>query len=342
LKFASLFTGAGGFDLGLEQAGLTPVFQCEFEKNCQSVLRKHWPDVHLEEDVRNARGDFLRELGTDVLTGGFPCQDLSMAGHRKGLDGDRSGLWFEFHRIIKEAGSIKFILIENVCGLLSSNEGRDMAVVLRGLEELGYEWEFRVLNSAYFGIPQRRRRVFICASLPDTGDRSRYEILLKQASLSRDPKEDKGQKSTYTQELRDSIRSGTPIPGPKAFMQDFSEQLNYVNGHGQVTTTLMSCSSGHVANYVHHDIVPTLNASGAGTARTGGQAAEQYFFVGSPARRLTPRECERLQGFPDDWTLTSDSGSIIADSHRYKMMGNAVSVPVAKWIGERLLEAVAK
>jgi len=177
VKVGSLFSGVGGFDLGLESAGHEVVWQVEFDKQCRSVLRRHWPKAQLHEDVNDVGSDELARV--DLICGGFPCQDLSVAGKREGLAGERSGLWWQFHRIIGEL-TPRWVLIENVPGLLSSNEGRDMRVVTRGLEEHGYGWTYRVLDSQYFGVAQRRRRVFIVGHL---GSFCPPEVLLEPESL---------------------------------------------------------------------------------------------------------------------------------------------------------------
>jgi DNA (cytosine-5)-methyltransferase 1 len=334
MKVASLFTGVGGFDLGFEQAGHEVVYQCENDPKAQEILKKHWPDIHLETDVKNAKGNILRELGTQILTAGFPCQNVSVAGNREGLEGDKSRLFFEVLRIIKEARNIPYIVIENVPGLLSSNKGRDMETVIKGLEECGYQVEYRIFDSQNFGVPQRRRRVFIVGR-PTTG---RFgcgpQILFESEGLHRDSTQGE---EVETPNSRDA-RKSTGDSGPRI-------------------------------------VAPTLNASGAGTSRPGGQGAELGFYVVAfqpgnltrkaganpnsevfptlgaatlgdqaphvakgqvvgtlcnPPRRLTPIETERLQGFPDNFTEG------VADTHRYRFMGNAVTVPVAKWIGEQI------
>ena len=128
---------------------------------------------------------------------------------------------------------------------------------------------------------------------------------------------------------------------PAIFQQNTRDEVRYVNGDGQLAGALAAHPGAKQQNYVttHHPIAPTLNASGAGTSRPGGQGAEPGFYVGSIPRRLTPTECERLQAFPDDWTRYAEDGSEVADTHRYRMMGNAVTVSVAEWIGHRLRRA---
>jgi DNA (cytosine-5)-methyltransferase 1 len=164
-KVASFFAGIGGFDLGFERAGMEVVFQCEINKFGQSILRKHWPNVPIFSDIKDVKP---KDLSKDISLwcGGFPCQDLSVAnqGKRKGLEGERSGLFYEFTRLVKERKP-KWLVLENVPGLLNSHNGEDFRCVLEELDKLGYGVSWRVLDAKYFGTPQRRRRVYIVASL---------------------------------------------------------------------------------------------------------------------------------------------------------------------------------
>ena len=168
----SLFAGVGGFDLALERAGVKVVASVEWDKKAQDVLRRHFPESTIFGDISGVTGEQLIAAGFEprngIITGGFPCQDLSVAGRRAGLGGSRSGLFWEICRLLDETRAQNFIL-ENVPGLLSSNEGADMAVVLEALVERGYRIAYRVLDAKHFGVPQRRRRVFIVGSLGDRG-----------------------------------------------------------------------------------------------------------------------------------------------------------------------------
>lgn len=164
MKVASFFSGIGGFDLGLERAGMEVVFQCEKDTFAQKVLRKHWPNVILKEDINDVSADDVPE--SDLWCGGFPCQDLSLAnqGKRKGLIGERSGLFYKYVELISRRKP-RWVIIENVPGLLNSHSGNDFRVVIESLDELGYCVSWKVLDAKFFGTPQRRRRVFIVGSL---------------------------------------------------------------------------------------------------------------------------------------------------------------------------------
>ena len=168
MRVASFFSGIGGIDLGLENAGMEVAFQCEILTFGQQVLKKHWPGVQLEKDITKVTGQDIPTV--DVFAGGFPCQDLSLAnqGKRKGLEGSRSGLFYKYAELIEEKHP-RWVFIENVPGLLNSAQGGDFRVVLSTLDELGYCVAWRVLDAKFFGTPQRRRRTYIVASLGTPG-----------------------------------------------------------------------------------------------------------------------------------------------------------------------------
>lgn len=157
LKVGSLFSGAGLCDLGLDWAGFEHAWFCEVDPFCQAVLRRHWPSVPIYNDVSTLNGNSIQRV--DVLVGGFPCQDVSGAGKRAGINPKtRSGLWYEFKRVIEEMQP-KYVIIENVRGLLSLG----IEDVLQGLAEIGYDAEWEVLAAAALGAPHHRERVFIVA-----------------------------------------------------------------------------------------------------------------------------------------------------------------------------------
>ena len=210
----SLFAGVGGFDLALERAGIQVVASVEWDKNAQNVLRKQFPNAQVFGDIQGVSGEQLRAAGFNpengIITGGFPCQDLSVAGKRAGLAGSRSGLFWQICRLLDETTTQTFIL-ENVPGLLSSNNGRDMAVVIEALVERGYRIAWRVLDAQYFGVPQRRRRVFIVGCLGNQG-RSPEEILAiaegRAGYLAKSNEKRKDTAGATARSIDDSSRAG--------------------------------------------------------------------------------------------------------------------------------------
>jgi DNA (cytosine-5)-methyltransferase 1 len=164
LTGVSLFAGIGGFDLAMQRQGVKVVASVEIDKRCNQVLAQHFPDVKQFTDVTEVKGEDLINAGftpsKGIITGGFPCQDLSVAGKRAGLVGQRSGLFWEIARLVEETQT-EYFIIENVPGLLSSNNGKDFGVVIGTMADLGYSLSWRVLDAQYFGVPQRRKRVFI-------------------------------------------------------------------------------------------------------------------------------------------------------------------------------------
>lgn len=303
MRTLSLFSGIGGFDLGFERAGMTVVGVCEIDKHAQKILQRHFPDATLHDDVRKvhyARGS------VDLICGGFPCQDLSVAGKRRGLEGERSGLWFEFARVIDETEP-QWVVIENVPGLFSSDGGRDFAVIIQWLAKRGYGVGWRLLDSQGFGLAQRRKRVFIVASF---GYKRGCTLLLEPESVRWDSATRRGERQGDTRAVAKCLTAhGQRIDYESETMIPF---LLWESTHGDDPVRLCS----------NQNLSPTLPAR----MGTGGNNVP---LIG--VRRLTPTECERLQGFPDGWT----SGQ--SDTHRYKQLGNAVSVPVAEWIGRRIM-----
>jgi len=171
MRVLDLFSGIGGFSLGLERAGMKTVAFCEIEPFCRKVLRKHWPEVPIYEDVRELTAGRLRDdgIGVDVICGGFPCQDISVAGKGAGIEGERSGLWKEYARLIGEIRP-RFVIVENVAALL----GRGLSRVLGDLTEIGYDAEWHCIQAADVGLPHYRDRVWILA----------YPTASRQATLS--------------------------------------------------------------------------------------------------------------------------------------------------------------
>ena len=159
-RVLDLFSGIGGFSLGLEQAGMETVAFCEIDPFCQGILRQHWPDVPIYGDVTTLKGADIGKV--EVICGGFPCQDISTSGKRKGIEGARSGLWAEYHRLIGEIQP-QYAIVENVRNLLSGEGGQWFAQVLSDLAKVGYDAEWHCIPAAYVGAPHVRDRVWIVA-----------------------------------------------------------------------------------------------------------------------------------------------------------------------------------
>ena len=370
--FISLFSGMGGFDLGLERAGFDCVAQVEIDKHCNAVLARHWPNVRRYEDVTKVSGQNLPNA--DVICGGFPCQDISLAGGRRGLGGERSGLWWQFYRILSEQRPA-WCLIENVPGLRSSGKRRDMGAILGSLGELGYGWAYTSLDSQYAGLAQQRERVFIVGHLGDSAGPA--EVLFEPEGSGGDtpPSREAEAGVARTITARSNV-AGSPerddtdfvIAPPLAYAltgRSSGERLEtegtYVvrtaqtgsNGWGVQRDVALTLDGGNVTAEGHD---ASEDGTGRGTPlvfdwQSGGDVrhnvsdkhtsalqSSQVPAVFGPfgVRRLTPLECLRVQGFPDDWL--NDLG--LRDSAKYRMCGNAVSVPVIEWIGARLLAAL--
>lgn len=290
LKLNSFFAGIGGFDLGFESAGIDVGFHCEINPFCKSVLKRHWPNTPTVSDITSLDPHSLPEA--QIWSGGFPCQDVSVARGwlgRDGLKGKRSGLFHTFLNLI----SVKLptiVLLENVTGLLNSHGGLDFELVLKGLTDLGYGVSWRVLNSRYFGAPQSRPRVFVCAwhGSPSRAIRTLYE------------------------------RETSAWPG--------NERLGFLR-------PCKRTPSGAIVPEVAYCLAATSGR------HTGTDWSRSYVSYYDRVRRLTPPECEGLQGFPKGWTIPEPQMKLAEnelDSLRYAALGNAVCVPVVQWIGKRI------
>lgn len=301
LRVASFFAGIGGFDLGFERAGLETVWQCEISPFCQDILRKHWTEVPHETNIKKVDPSKIPEA--DVWAGGFPCQDVSVArmSKRSGLRGQKSGLFFDFAEKIA-ARTPRVVVIENVPGLLSSHSGRDFRIVISTLAELGYGVAWRVLNSQFFGVAQSRKRVYIVGCLGDP--RAAGSILFEPERGERNDAAGRSNGAKPISPFKE--RLGDPRKGP------IVQKIAYC---------LYACSARH----------------------TGTDWSRTYIsYPDGRVRRLMPVECERIQGFPDGWTIPENCDLDVdkLDSLRYHAIGNAVTVPVAEWLGNRIVSVI--
>jgi DNA (cytosine-5)-methyltransferase 1 len=207
LTGVSLFAGVGGFDLAMQRQGVKVVASVEIDKKCQEVLAHRFPESKIFDDVTTVKGEDLINAGftprTGIITGGFPCQDLSVAGKRAGLAGARSGLFWEIARIVEETQT-EYFVIENVPGLLSSNKGADFGVVIGTMADIGYSLGWRVLDAQHFGVPQRRKRVFIVGRR-GSDSTSPAEILFNSQSSRRSASQKQQEREVTTGSTAESI-----------------------------------------------------------------------------------------------------------------------------------------
>jgi DNA (cytosine-5)-methyltransferase 1 len=281
LRNVGLFAGIGGIERGLHDAGHSTVLLCENDEAAQSVLKEQFPGVPLVGDVRML--DALPE--TDLVSAGFPCQDLSQAGKTAGIDGERSGLVGEVFRLIQKSPP-RWLLLENVPFMLQLDKGAAMRVLTRKLEELGFQWAYRTVDSQSFGLPQRRQRVLLLASR-------------------------------------------TEDPRGILFADDASVKPEV--GSGEVPCGFYWTEGTKGLGWAV-DGVPTLK--GGSTIGIPSPPAIWMRHAGGSIELPEIRDAERLQGFEADWTLAAAVGR--KRGARWKLVGNAVSVPVAAWVGRCL------
>ena len=381
IRYLSVCSGIEAASVAWEPLGWAPVAFAEIDAFPSAVLKHRFPHVPNLGDFTKIKKADVGPI--DLLVGGTPCQSFSVAGLRGGLADDRGNLALEFLRLADRTRP-RWLVWENVPGVLSSNGGRDFGAILGGVVELGYGFAYRVLDAQYFGVPQRRRRVFVVGYLGDW--RPAAAVLFERHCLQRHspPRREKrkGIAHDVAPCLGASGRGFSRVgetrgqdPVIVASTGDISHCLN-AGGMGRIdyeTETLIAHSlraegfdasedgtgrgtplvpmvyrtSGNCGAWEDHVAVALRGREGGTTAelcgevmpalRTGaGGGDKAYALTGMRVRKLTPRECERLQGFPDDWTLVPYRGKPAADGPRYKALGNSFAVPVVRWIGERI------
>ena len=333
MKYFSLFSGIGGFEHGIKKAYLRETSTgsllqnnrnsssdlrgntrirvsssenigfSEIDKYAIQIYKKHFSNHKECGDVTNIKWSNVPDF--ELICGGFPCQSFSIAGKRGGFLDTRGTLFFQIARAAQEKQP-RLLLLENVKGLLSHDKGKTFGTILNTLDEIGYDLQWQVLNSKNFGVPQNRERVFIIGHLRGT---SRPQVFpLSRQSNKNTPK----QKSTKTSVAR-ALTGGGNTGGNHSGMTIIQKRGNNVK----------------TEHYVEMKNVGAIKASNQSNMRSGGTCG---VIESSKIRRLTPTECERLQGFPDGWTEG------ISDTQRYKCLGNAVTVNVIEAIMEKLIK----
>lgn len=363
MKYGSVCSGVEAATMAWHHMGWTPSFFSEIEEFPRAVLQHHYPEVPLHGDFTTIGEKDYESI--DLLVGGTPCQSFSIAGLRGGMADDRGNLALEFLRLAQRLRP-RWIVWENVPGVLSSNKGRDFGSFLKGLEEIGYGFSYRILNAQYFGVPQRRRRLFVVGYLGDW--RPTTAVLFERHSLSGNPPKsrEEGEETSFTSKGQlgsggQSVGTLAASHGQKLWLgnqEAFSGSYHICMSSGRAyavdgyngsisdkTHATIGTKIDHNRNLLcfeprspdgvprlHGDTCPTLNTM------SGGQR-EPCVSSSTQVRKLTPIECERLQGFPDNFTRIPYRGKPIEQcpkGHRYKAMGNSMAVPVMKWIGERI------
>ena len=406
LTLGSLFDGIGGFPYAATFYGITPVWASEVDPRCISVTQHHFPDMEHVGDITELDGAKLTPV--DIITFGSPCQDLSVAGRRAGLQGERSGLFWEAIRIIDEMRGAtngkypKWAIWENVPGALSSGKGADFATVLSAFTKTevplppfgkwanagmvrgnGIKLAWCVYNAQYFGVPQRRRRIFLIANFTDE---CAGEILFVPKSLSGYFAARSAARKTVAANAVESIsppiedlnkqdRIAVVHPDASAILCTSSAGTSHTAETGSevdfcVTYAIQATTIGRKGNYgskglgVSDGACYTLTTGdphavcyrrsgfagyeeGIGTLLASGGAvgggSENLIVTPPPpeyiVRRLTPMECERLQGFPDHWTAIEHKGKPMSDTARYMMLGNSVAIPCVAYIFQGIVSA---
>jgi DNA (cytosine-5)-methyltransferase 1 len=421
LTAVNLFAGIEGFGLALHHAGIRTVAAVEIDPAARGVIADHFPETTLFNDVTEVDPDAIRATGfvsgRGVLTAGWPCQGLSVAGLRLGLGDARSGLFEHLVRLVAGLRP-RWLLLENVPGLLSAVcpcpggdarvcdgtcdgphqfpggacgpghcmdiHGGAMGTVLGALAGLGYGLAYRVLDAQYFGVPQRRRRVVIVGCLGDWA--APAEVLLEPESGGGNPPTSRtagpgsaasaGRRADGTRQVVSTLQSGgSGIRGYRIDAEAAADgqlvpvaaALTARYGKGadsSATATLIPAAAQRTTHALTSEgadasedgtgrgtpLVPVAfqchgsNVGEMGTLRSSSESASSgipCIGAGQAVRRLTPVECERLQGFPSNWTVTSN-GRPQADSARYRQLGNSIAVPVFEWVAKRLAEVDAR
>jgi DNA (cytosine-5)-methyltransferase 1 len=382
MRYGSVCSGIEAASVAWHDLGWEPQWFSEIEQFPSEVLKHRFPAVpNLVDMTTINQNPIADERPIDLLVGGTPCQSFSVAGLRKGLADPRGNLMLTFLSIADKFRP-KWVVWENVPGVLSSNGGKDFGTFLGALGELGYGFAYRVLDAQHFGVAQRRRRVFVVGYLGDW--RVAAAVLFERESLQGNTKPSRKKREEVTSDAQGSVgEAGDSQP----IAVDFYNQCITGDTFQTVSTRINASTTGGVMEfsavaqplyYESHpqdsrvngpkDVADTVSAkygTGGGntplvqqpiavdtynqtisehTSQTIGSSASDVNHYGAvlqsmAIRRLTPKECERLQGFPDDWTkipYRNKEADQCPDGPRYKACGNSMAVPVMRWIGERI------
>ena len=323
MNYLSVCSGIEAASVAWEHLGWKPLGFSETEKFPSAVLAHHYPNTPNFGDMNNHEQWKLRDDSVDVLVGGTPCQSFSQSGNRAGIIDPRGKLMLTYLRII-ESRRPRWVLWENVFGVLSANGGRDFGAFISGLEFLGYEFAWRVLDAARVrttkfprALPQRRRRVFVVAADARRNhgtERRSASVLFESERLCW---------GVETGDSKEAEDAGTADATTHRVLENFQLHnclgRNAINGSGRYTEPVVNgtiAARFGISRNNHDECTVDINSS--------------------RPRLLTPRECERLQGFPDDYTLVPWRGKLASDSVRYKAIGNSMAINCMDWLGSRI------
>jgi len=366
MRYGSVCSGIEAATVAWHSLGWVPSFFSEIEKFPREVLAHHYPDVPLHGDFTTIGADQYGSI--DLLVGGTPCQSFSIAGLRGGLDDDRGNLALEFLKLAQRTRP-RWVVWENVPGVLSSNRGRDFGTFLGALGEIGYGFAYRVLDAQYFGVAQRRRRVFVVGYVGDW--RRAASVLFERESLSGNPAPSRESREEVAGTI--AARFGISRNNHEECVAEVSPAVSTGVPFSKTGNERVECDALVTARMVAFGEYSTDGSASALKARDYKDATDLVAYplntmtmqgrpsdngrmglgIGSETdpsptltkahshavatsmavRRLTPTECERLQGFPDGYTNIKDK---CPDGPRYKALGNSMAVPVMHWIGKRI------
>ena len=342
MNFLDLFAGIGGFRLGMERAGHKCVGYCEIDK----YARLSYNAIHNTEgeidykDITEVTDEEFRKLRgkVDIICGGFPCQAFSIAGNQLGFEDARGTLFYEIARAAEQVKP-RYLFLENVRNLLSHDKGKTFARMLKILDELGYDVEWQVLNSKNFGVPQNRERVFIIGHLRGECTYRVFPIRGKDKKLNTD-----GEVNQVGNIGKSDNFGGNPQVTRVYDINGISPTLNTMQGGGREPKILVREATkqgyavadvGDSINFSHPNSKPRRGRVGKNIANTLLTSDEQGVVLSDyKIRKLTPRECWRLQGFPD-WAFDK-AQAVNSNSQLYKQAGNSVTVNVIEEIAKRL------
>ena len=392
MRYGSVCSGIEAATMAWHPLGWKAQWFSEIEPFPSAVLQHHYPEVPNLGDMTLIHSNpIFNETTIDVLVGGTPCQSFSVAGLRKGMEDPRGNLALEFCRIANIAKP-QWIVWENVPGVLSSNGGKDFASLLGALGELGYGFAYRILDAQHFGVPQRRRRIFLVGYLGDW--RPAAAVLFESESLCRHIAESRSKREKVTRAIEASITNNSESGewwdgGQTAASLTTRCHDQYMPDKGHFSAVIQNEEKTALCFKVRGGVSENSGSQGGVPGKSAGKgylgseekaftiatSPDQWLFedksvavdmynmsinektsqtlsssasdinhtggtiTNSRVRRLTPIECERLQGFPDDFSNIPYRGkSESPDGPRYKALGNSMAVPVMAWIGKRIQE----